>query len=126
MTEQEHLTRRERQVMEVIFSIGEGTVSDVRERLPDSPSYSAIRAALNRLVSKEELIAQERGPRYVYSPATNISTARKSALKKIRDTFFGGSSLKTLTALLGDASAELTKQELEELEQLIAKAKRRK
>ena len=126
MAKQQHLTRREQQVMEVIFSLGEGTVNEVREKLPDSPSYSAIRAALNRLLSKGELVASEQGPRYVYSPATNMSVARKSALRKIKHTFFGGSSLKTLTALLGDASDDLTKQELEELEQLIINAKRRK
>jgi len=126
MREPERLTRRERQVMEILFSIGEGTVNDVRDMLPDNPTYSSIRAALTRLVAKGELNSSERGPRYVYSPAVNVSKARMSALKKVVDTFFGGSSLKTMTALLGAVSKKVSAAELEELERQVAEAKRRR
>lgn len=126
MKEVERLTRRERQVMDIIFALREGTVNEVREKLPEAASYSAVRAVLNRLVSKGELNYSEQGPRYLYSPAVNVSTARKSALKKLTNTFFGGSALQTMTALLGEASEELSAEELAELEDLIAQAKKDK
>ena len=126
MREPERLTRRERQVMEILFSMGGGTVSEVRDKLPDQPTYSSIRATLTRLVAKGELNYSQQGPRYVYSPAVNVSKARMSALKKVVDTFFGGSSLKTMTALLGEVSKQVSPEELEELERQVADAKRRK
>jgi len=126
MATDEKLTRRERQVMDVIFTLGKGSVTDVRNKLPDALSYSADRAVLTRLVNKGELKISEDGPRYVYSPATNLLRARKTALQKIKDTFFGGSSLQTMTALLGETAEELSREELEELEALVAEAKRKK
>jgi len=126
MATDEKLSRRERQVMDVIFTLGKGSVTDVRHKLPDALSYSAARAVLTRLVNKGELKISEDGPRYVYSPATNLSRARKTALQKIKDTFFGGSSLQTMTALLGETAEELSREELEELETLVAEAKRKK
>lgn len=126
MSQSERLTRRERQVMDVLFAMEQGTVNDVRESLPDFPSYSATRAVLNRLVDKRELNITEQGPRYVYSPAVSVSAARKTALQKVMNTFFGGSSLEAMAALLGEASDELDAEEIERLETLIAKAQRKK
>jgi BlaI family transcriptional regulator, penicillinase repressor len=126
MQKLERLTRRERQVMDALFPMGGGTVNEVREKLPDQPSYSSIRAVLTRLVAKGELTYSEQGPRYVYAPAMDVTKARKSALTKLVDTFFGGSSFKTMTALLGDLSGQLSAAELEELQKQVADAKRRK
>ena len=112
--------------MELLFSMGEGTVNDVRDRLPDDPSYSSIRAAMTRLVAKEELNFSAHGPRYVYSPAVQLGKARRSALRNIVDTFFGGSSMKTMTALLDEVSRQSSAEELEELQKQVAEAKRRK
>ena len=97
-----------------------------RDRLPDDPSYSSIRAAMTRLVAKGELNYSEQGPRYVYSPAVQLVKARRFALKKLVDTFFGGSSLKTMTALLDDASKQLSREEFEELQKQVTEAKRRR
>jgi BlaI family transcriptional regulator, penicillinase repressor len=126
MRKPDQLTRRERQIMELLFALGEGTVNDVRDKLSDDPSYSSIRAAMTRLVAKGELNYSEQGPRYVYSPAVQLNKARRSALKNMIDTFFGGSSLKTMTALLDEAAKQLTAEELEELHRQVAEAKRRK
>jgi predicted transcriptional regulator len=112
--------------MELVFAIGESTVNDVRDKLPDDPSYSSIRAAMTRLVAKGELTYSEQGPRYLYSPAVQLNKARRSALKNMIDTFFGGSSLKTMTALLDEASKQLSAEELDELQKQISEAKRRK
>jgi predicted transcriptional regulator len=126
MRNPELLTRRERQIMELLLVMGEGAVNDVRDRCPDDPSYSSIRAALARLVAKGELTYQEKGPRYVYAPAVHLHKARRSALRNMIDTFFGGSSLKTMTALLDETSRQLSAAELEELQNLVTDAKRRK
>lgn len=126
MRNPDQLTRRERQLMELLVAMGEGTVNEVRARLPGEPSYSSIRAAMNRLVSKGELTYSEQGPRYVYSPAVELKTARRSALRNMINTFFGGSNLKTMTALLDETSRQLSATELEELQKRIADAKRRK
>jgi predicted transcriptional regulator len=94
--------------------------------LPGDPSYSSIRAAMNRLLAKGELTCSELGPRYVYAAAVELKTARRSALRNMINTFFGGSSLKTMTALLDETSRHLSAAELEELQKLVADAKRRK
>ena len=126
VTANEKLTRRERQVMDVVYALGKATVNDVRERLQEPLSYSAARAVLNRLLSKNELKFEADGPRYVYLPATNLVKVRKTAFQKLKDTFFGGSSLQTMTALLGESADELSAEELDALESLVAEAKRKK
>ena len=126
MRKPDQLTRRERQIMELLFAMGGGTVNEVRDKLADDPSYSSIRAAMTRLVAKGELTYSEQGPRYVYAPAVQLNKARRSALKNMIDTFFGGSSLKTMTALLDESSKQLSTEELEELQKQVADAKRRK
>lgn len=122
----EKLTRRERQVMDIIFKIGEGSVNDVRDKLLEPLSYSAARSVLTRLVDKGELKFTEQGPRYVYSSAIKMATARKSALQKLKDTFFGGSSLQTMTAFLGENAEELSAEELTTLADMVAEAKKKK
>lgn len=122
----ESLPRREREAMEIVFEIGSGTASDIQALLPGNPSYSATRAILSRLVQKGLLVHQQDGPRYLYSPAVNVSKARNTALKKVVETFFGGSSLKTMTALLGISKGELTEEQIRALEAVVVEAKNAK
>ena len=123
MSEIEKLTRRERQVMEILFEMGEGSVNEVREKITDPPSYSAIRAVLGRLEAKGLLRYYEKGPRYVYSPALALKKASQSALQKVIDTFFDGSPVRTVNALMGISANKLSSEELKELERIIARAK---
>ena len=97
------LSRREREIMDVLFALGEeASAEDIRERLSDPPSYSAVRAMLAKLEVKGAVRHKEKGLRYVYSPTTSRSTARKSALRKLVEVFFQGSAGQAATALLKD------------------------
>ena len=97
------LSRREREILDVLFSLGnEASAEDIREKLSDPPSYSAVRAMLAKLEVKGAVRHKEKGLRYVYSPTTSRSTARKSALRKLVDVFFQGSAGEAATALLKD------------------------
>jgi predicted transcriptional regulator len=122
MSKPESLTRRERQVMDAIYALEEATAKEVRQRLPNPPSYSAVRAVLSRLVEQGHLKYREAGPRYVYSAAAGKTRVRHAALRKLVDTFFGGSPLRTMNALLGLSADELSKEELDELAKAIAEA----
>jgi predicted transcriptional regulator len=121
-----NLTRREQQVMDAILELGEATAKEVRARLPDPPSYSAVRAVLSRLVEQGHLKYREAGPRYVYSPALARSHLRHAALRRVMDTFFEGSPLRTMNALLGLSARKLSKEELDELARAIERAQREK
>lgn len=123
MSDRESLTRRESQVMDVIYELGEATAREVQERLPKAPSYSAVRAVLSRLVEQGHLKYRESGPRYVYVLASGRKKARQAALRKLVDTFFDGSTLHTMNALLGISASELTREELDELARAIEEAK---
>jgi BlaI family transcriptional regulator, penicillinase repressor len=123
MRKPESLTRRESQVMDVIYELGEASAKEVQQRLPKPPSYSAVRAVLSRLVEQGHLKYRASGPRYVYAPATGKQKARQAALRKLVDTFFDGSPLHTMNALLGISASELTKEELDELAKAIEEAK---
>lgn len=97
----EKLTRREREIMDAIFGLGDSaSAEDVRSRLTDPPSYSAVRAMLVKLEAKGFLRHREEGLRYVYSPTKSRTAAQRSALNKIVSVFFGGSPSNTVTALL--------------------------
>ena len=95
------LSRREREIMDVLFALGdEASAEEIRERLSDPPSYSAVRAMLAKLEAKGAIRHKEKGLRYVYAPTTPRSTARKSAVRKLLDMFFDGSAGQAMTALL--------------------------
>ena len=97
----EKLTRREREIMDAIFGLGDSaSAEDVRLRLTDPPSYSAVRAMLVKLEAKGFLRHREEGLRYVYSPTKSRTAAQRNALKKLVSVFFGGSPSNTVTALL--------------------------
>ena len=122
---QESLSRRERQIMDIVYRHGEATAAQILADMSDPPSYSAIRALLRILVDKKHLQHREVGPRYVYSPTLPRQTARARALAQVVNTFFDGSALKAASALLGSSQRKLTKAELDELGTLIDAARKR-
>jgi predicted transcriptional regulator len=98
---EEKLTRREREIMDALYAIGEpASAEDVRQRLSDPPSYSAVRAMLAKLEAKGYIRHREEGLRYVYLPTSSRTTAQRGALQKLVDVFFSGSPVQTATALL--------------------------
>jgi predicted transcriptional regulator len=97
----EKLSRREREIMDVLFALGEhASAEDIRERLSDPPSYSAVRAMLAKLEAKGHIRHREEGLKYVYAPVTSRAAARRSALQQLVRVFFAGSSSQTAAALL--------------------------
>jgi predicted transcriptional regulator len=96
----QQLTRREREIMDILFGLGEASGEDVRARLTNPPSYSAVRAMLVRLETKGHIRHRESGLRYVYAPTTAPTTARRTALKQYVHTYFGGSIGGLMTSLL--------------------------
>ena len=121
----ESLSRRERQIMDIVYRRGQATAAQILAELSDPPSYSAIRALLRILVDKKHLQHREDGPRYVYSPTVTRQKARARALSQLVNTFFDGSALKAASALLGTSQRTLTKSELDELSALIEAARKR-
>jgi BlaI family transcriptional regulator, penicillinase repressor len=123
MSEQHlQLGRRERQIMDVVYRRGKASVAEVRGDLPDPPSYSAVRAMLGLLEDKGYLRHQQQGLKYVYLPAGDTTQVRKSALKHLVATFFGGSPERAVAALLEMSDSRLSPQEKHYLSQLIKKA----
>lgn len=118
------LSRRERQIMDVLFREGEATVAEVIERLPDPPSYSAVRATLRILEDKGHVGHREDGPRYVYAPSVERERARTAALDHLVDTFFDGSTEEALVALLHKSDMELSDEQIQRLAREIRKAGR--
>jgi predicted transcriptional regulator len=118
------LTRRERQIMDILYRRGRATASEVMEELSGHPSDSTVRTQLRVLESKGHVRHEQDGPRFVYVPALAHRAARKSALRHLVDTFFDGSTEKVVGALLGGAGARLSDGELERIEALVAKAKK--
>ena len=118
------LTRRERQIIDILYRRGRATASEVMEELTGDPSYSTVRTQLRVLESKGHVQHEEEGPRFVYLPALAHRAARKSALRHLVDTFFDGSTEKVVGALLGGEGARLSDGELERIEALVAKAKK--
>jgi predicted transcriptional regulator len=118
------LSRRERQIMDILYRRGRATASEVMQDLPGQSSYSTVRTQLRVLEEKGHVHHEELGLRYVYEPAVPRHTARKSALRHLVDTFFDGSTEKTVAALLGGESARVTDEELERIADLIRKARK--
>ena len=119
-----HLSRRERQVMDVVYELGRATVAEVRSRVPDPPSYSAVRALLRVLEQKGHLRHKHDGPRYVYLAKVPRTRASQSALRRVLQTFFDGSTEAAVAALLDMKSADLSPDELDRLAEMINRAKR--
>jgi predicted transcriptional regulator len=119
----EELTRRERQVMNILFRRGQATVAEVMDDLPDPPTYSAVRSILRILAGKGLITHREEGPRYVYLPAMNTDRARDEALRHVVRTFFEGSAEQAVTALLRISDAGLTDAELARLRERVRNAR---
>jgi BlaI family penicillinase repressor len=119
------LSRRERQIMDVLFARGRATGQEIQEGLPDQPNYSSVRTILRVLERKGFVRHVEEGLRYVYEPTVARETASRSALQRIIRTFFDGSAKEAVAALLDPAAFHLSEKELSELARIIEKAKRR-
>jgi len=118
----DQLSRRERQIMDALFRLGRATAAEVREAMPDAPSYSAVRAQLRTLEEKGHIRHEEEGLRYVFVPKARPDQARKRAMTHLIDTFFGGSAAEAAAALL-DAS-RLDRGELDRLQARIEEARK--
>ena len=118
------LSRRERQIMDILFRIGRATAADVMAELPDEPSYSTVRTQLRVLEQKGHVRHEQEGLRFVYTPVVARNTARKSALRHVIATFFDGSPEKAVAALLGGEGAKLTDEQLDRIADLIAKTRK--
>ena len=117
------LSRRERQIMDVLFQHGKATAAEVREGMPNAPSYSAVRAQLRILEEKGHITHEQDGPRYLYRPTVTKARATRSALHHMVDTFFDGSAEQAVAALLDDSALGLSDEELDRLEGLIRQAR---
>jgi predicted transcriptional regulator len=118
------LTRREREIMDILYRRGRATAAEVLEDLADPPTYSAVRALLRLLEEHGHAKHVQDGPRYVYMPAVARSDARKSALSHVVATFFDGSVEQAVATLVESSRSKLSKEELNRLAQLIEKAKK--
>jgi BlaI family transcriptional regulator, penicillinase repressor len=123
--ESHHLSRRERQIMDIIYTRGEATAAEVSEDLPDDPSYSTVRTLLRILEEKGHLKHREDGQRYVYIPTRTRAAESKTALKRVVQTFFEGSLAAAVAALVDTADGKLPPAELKRIEDIIKKAKAR-
>ncbi len=118
------LTRREREIMDILYRRGRATAHEVLADLPDPPSYSAVRALLRLLEERGHVKHTEDGQRYVYSPAVARSDARKSALAHVVKTFFSGSVEQAVATLVESSRSKLTRDELDRLADIIDRAKK--
>ena len=124
MNGEQHLSRRERQIMDVLHAKSQASAAEVLSALSDPPGYSAVRALLRILEAKGHVRHRREGARYVYTPRRSPELARRSALKRVVSTFFQGSVAQAMAALLETADTELSDSELNRLQQLIKEAKK--
>jgi BlaI family transcriptional regulator, penicillinase repressor len=122
----DNLSRRERQIMDVLFAMGRASGPEIQDRLPDRPSYSGVRTILRVLERKGHIRHIEEGMRYVYLPVETREKATKSAIERVVATFFDGSAKAAAAAFLDPSTARLSKDDLKELESMIRKARREK
>jgi predicted transcriptional regulator len=118
------LSRRERQIMDILYKLERASVGEVLAKLSDKPSYSTVRAQLRVLEEKGHVRHEEHGLRYVYIPAVPRDVARRSALRHLVETFFEGSTEKVVVALLGGEVARISPEELERISRLISKGRK--
>ena len=121
-------SRRERQIMDVAYALGEVTAADVHSRMPDPPTYTTVRGLLRILVEKRHLVSRNDGVRLVYRPSQPRTQAGASHLSHVIRTFFDGSPANAMAAMLGTADIEIGPEELQKLSDMVkqARAKERK
>lgn len=120
----ETLSRRERQVMDILFSLGRASGPEIQERLPGQPSYSGVRTILRVLERKGHVRHIEEGMRYVYLPVMTREKATKSAIDRLVATFFGGSAKAAAAAFVDPSISQLSNEDLLDLERMIRKARK--
>ena len=118
------LSRRERQIIDILYTQGRGTAAEVQAALPDPPSYSAVRAMLRILEEKGHVRHEQDGPRYVFLPTIARDNAKRSALRHMLRTFFDGSAEEAISALLDESSTRMSDAELDRLARMIDHARR--
>jgi predicted transcriptional regulator len=118
------MSRRERQIMDVLYERERASAAEVLEAIPDPPSYSAVRAMLRVLEEKGHVLHDQDGARYIYKPAVPRETARASALRRLVRTFFGGSTEQAVAALIDMSREELGDDELRRMSRLIERARK--
>lgn len=118
------LSRRERQIMDILFRRGRATAAEVLEDLPGEPSYSTVRTQLRVLEQKGHVRHEQDGMRFVYMPVVARHAARRSALRHVIETFYDGSPEKAVAALLGGEASKLTDEQFDRIADLIAKARK--
>ena len=118
------LSRRERQILDILYQRGQATAAEVQAALPEPPSYSAVRALLRILEDKGHVRHEQDGPRYVYLPTVARDNAQRSAMRHMLQTFFDGSAEQAISALLDDSSAKLSSAELDRLARMIDTARK--
>lgn len=118
-----NLSKRERQIMDILYRQGQASAAEVQANLPDPPSYSAVRATLRILEEKGHVQHHQDGPRYVFRPAVARDKATRSAIRHLVRTFFNGSAEQAVTTLLDESTSKLTHEELDRLAGLIDEAR---
>jgi predicted transcriptional regulator len=118
------LSRRERQIMDVLYRKESATAAEVMENLPDPPSYSAVRALLRILEQKGHIRHEEKAGKYIFMPTLQREKAKRSAIRHLVHTFFDGSAEDAVAALLDSSSSKLSEPELDRLQELIDKARK--
>jgi len=122
----ESVSRRERQILDILYARGRATAAEIQAALPDPPGYSATRALLRILEEKGHIRHESDGPRYVFLPRVSRQKARVAALRHMLGTFFNGSAADAAAALVDGSAAKLSSEELDQLEALIARARKEK
>jgi BlaI family penicillinase repressor len=120
------LSRREREIMDILFTLGRATGLEIQERLQGQPGYSAVRTILRVLERKGHVRHIEEGLRYVYLPAVEREAAKQSAIRRLISTFFDGSAKAAAAAFIDPAASQLSAEDLKELESMIRKARKEK
>lgn len=120
----DYLSKREKQIMDIIYAKGQATAAEVYEEIDDIPSYSAARVMMHLLEEKGMLKHKRQGPRYVYSPTTSAEDIRKTELKHLVQTFFGGSLKEAMADLIDVNESDLEEEDWSEIEKLIEQARK--
>lgn len=118
------LSRRERQIMDLLFAAGSATGQEIQQQMPDPPSYSTVRTILRVLERKGYVRHREEGLRYVYEPAVARDVARKSAVQRLLRTFFDGSAQQAVAALLDPKVSRISREQLDEIAELVERARK--
>ena len=119
-----HLSRRESQIMDIVYRLGEASAEEVRRNIPDSTSYNAVRVTMKILEDKGHLTHRMQGARHVYRPRVSVEKAKRSVLRHVLTTFFGGSTPKAVSTLMDMSASDLSDEELEEMARLLEEARK--